>query len=204
MKIIKTVFVAFLALCMTAVQAQKIKVTKGDLSFLKGQTEVLLEYDYSNMAVGKFDKEEDYVAKKVSEYNSKVPGRGDSWKQSWIADRKTRFEPKFIELMSKYTSKANCDFDRDNTNAKYTMIVKTTFTEPGWNIGISRRDAYLNLEIIFVETANHANQLAVITMLNVPGRDVTGNDYDSGLRISEAYAKGGKEAGAFLVKKAFK
>jgi len=204
MKILKTVFAAFLVLGVTAIQAQKIKVTKGDLSFLKGQTEVLVEFDYSEMAVGKFNNEQDYLDKKVAEYNEKEAGKGDAWKESWEADREGRFHPKFEELMNRYTSKANCNFDQTNINAQYTLILKTIFTEPGFNIGVMRKDAMINVEVIFVERANPENQLAVITMTNVPGRDATGNDYDTGFRISEAYAKCGKSLGAYLVKKAFK
>jgi hypothetical protein len=204
MKIVKMILVSLIVLGVTSVQAQKIKVTEGDLTFLKGQTQVLVEYDYSQLAVGKFDKEEDYVAKKVSEYNAKNAGTGDEWKVKWEADREGRYHPKFEELLNSYTSKANCSFDQTNINAPYTMILKTTFTEPGWNIGISRMDASINVEIIFVETANRDNRLAVITMTGVPGRGAMGNDYDTGFRIQEAYAKCGKETGAFLVKKAFK
>ncbi|MCK5028752.1 MAG: hypothetical protein KAR57_03905 [Bacteroidales bacterium] len=203
MKIIKTVFVALLVMSITATQAQKIKVTKGDLAFLKGQTEVLLEYDYSNMAVGKFDKEADYVAKKTAEYNKKNAGTGDEWAVKWEADREGRFHPKFEELLNNYTKKADCNFDQTNIKAKYTLIVKTTFTEPGFNIGIVKKDAMINLEVKFVETENKENVLAVITLINVPGRGM-GNDYDTGYRIQEAYAKGGKSLGAYLVKKAFK
>ncbi len=105
MKILKTVLAALIVLGVTAVQAQKIKVTKGDLGFLKGQTEVLVEYDYSNMAVGKFDKEEDYLAKKVAEYNEKNPGTGDEWAEKWEADREGRFHPMFEELLNNYTAK---------------------------------------------------------------------------------------------------
>ena len=205
MKILKTVFVAFLVLSVTTIQAQKIKVTDGDLSFLKGQLEVLLEYDYSEMAVGKFDKEEDYIAKKVAEYNSDEEGKGDKWKDNWEADREGKFHPKFEELLNRYTvEKADCNFDQTNIKAKYTMIVKTTFTEPGFNIGVVRKDAMINLEIKFVETANTENVLAVMTMKNVPGRGAMGNDYDTGYRISEAYAKGGKSLAGYLIKKAFK
>ena len=204
MKQLKLLVVAFLLLSATNIQAQKIKITQGDLGFLKGQTEVLVEYDYSQLAVGKFDKEEDYIAKKVAEYNEKKPGSGDEWKVKWEADRAERYHPKFEELLNSYTSKVNCSFNQTNTNAQYTLILKTTFTEPGWNIGISRMDASINVEIIFVETVNHDNQLAVITMTGVPGRGAMGNDYDTGFRIQEAYAKCGKETGAFLVKKAFK
>ncbi len=204
MKTIKTVFVALLVLCMTAVQAQKIKVTNGDLTFLKGQTEVLLEYDYSDMAVGKFDKEADYVAKKTTEYNDKNAGTGDEWAVKWEADREGRFHPKFEELINNYTKKVDCNFNQTNIKAKYTLILKTVFTEPGFNIGVMRKDAMINVEVLFVETENHDNVLAVMTMTNVPGRGAMGNDYDSGYRIQEAYAKGGKSLGAYLVKKAFK
>lgn len=204
MKILKTIVAALLVLGVTAVQAQKIKVTNGDLSFLTGQATILLEYDYSEMAVGKFDKEEDYVNKKVAEYNEMEAGRGDKWAENWVADRDARFHPKFEELINNYTSKANCNFAQTNSDALYTLILKTTFTEPGFNIGVVRKDAMINVEVKFVETANPENILAKITITNVPGRTAMGNDYDTGLRISEAYAKCGKSLGAFLVKKAFK
>lgn len=204
MKILKTVLVALIVVVATNVQAQKIKVVKGDLDFLKGQTELLVEYDYSNMAVGKFEREEDYIAKKVAEYNEKEPGNGDQWKENWIADRESRFHPKFEELANKYLEKANCNLDQTNINAKYVVIVKVTFTEPGFNVGVVRKDAMINLEIVFAETANRDNVLSVMSITKIPGRTAMGGDYDTGLRISEAYAKGGKEFGAYLVKKAFK
>ena len=43
--------------------AQKIKLLEGDLGSLKGQTSLKTEFEY-DMSVGKFDKEEDYIAKK--------------------------------------------------------------------------------------------------------------------------------------------
>jgi len=204
MKIMKIVLLALIVLGALNTQAQKIKVVDGNLDFLKGQKEIMLEYDYNDMAVGKFDKEEDYVAKKVAEYNEKDPGSGDEWAESWVADRKGRFEPKFEELLKSYTEKADIEFDQSLTDAKYTMILKTTFTEPGFNIGIVRKDAEINVEVIFVETANPENKLAVIEMTRVPGRGALGNDYDTGFRIQEAYAKAGKELGSYLYKKALK
>jgi len=55
MKILKTVLAALIVLGAINTKAQKIKVIDGDLDFLKGQKEIMLEYDYSDMAVGKFD-----------------------------------------------------------------------------------------------------------------------------------------------------
>jgi len=201
MKLTKTVIAALFILSVTTIQAQKIKVSEGDFGILKGQTEVLVEYDYSEMAVGKFETEEDYLAKKVTEYNNAEAGKGDNWKEKWIGDKENMFHPKFEELLNKYTAKTDCNFGRDHSSAKYTIVVKTTFTEPGFYIGIAQKNAMINLEIKLVETANKDNVLALMTMTKVPGRG--GNDFLTGPRISEAYAKGGKSFGAYLAKKAF-
>src|SRR5690606_1491496 len=83
MKIKIIILASFGVLIGFASFAQKIKVTSGDLGFLKGQTTINVEYNYDNMGVGKFDKEEDYINQKVEDYNKKEAGRGDKWKESW-------------------------------------------------------------------------------------------------------------------------
>ena len=180
--------------------AQKIKLVKGDLSFLKGQSELNIEYDYSDMAVGKFDKEEDYVNKKKEDYNSKEAGRGDRWAEDWEADRGNSYEPKFQELFNKYIEKAGIKV-LHNPEAKYTMNFHTTFTEPGFNVGVWRGNAYIDAEIEFYETSNPENVLAVITVAKAAGKSFGGNDYDTEVRISESYAKCGKELAKFMRKK---
>jgi len=61
----------------------------------------------------------------------------------------------------------------------------------------------INVTVLFVEKANTNNVLAEMTISNIPGRTAMGGDYDTGLRISEAYAMCGKALGSYLVKKAF-
>lgn len=68
------------------------------------------------MSVGKYDKESEYIEKKKAEYNSKEPGRGDSWEKNWVRDRKANFEPKFIELFEKSSGMTV------SADAKYTLI----------------------------------------------------------------------------------
>jgi len=79
------------------------------------------------------------------------------------------------------------------------MIVETTFTEPGYNIGVMSKVASINLKITFVDKAG--KKLAIMTIEKVPGRDAMGFDYDTGVRIEEAYAKAGKSVGKFIDKK---
>jgi len=53
------------------------KQISGDVSVLKGQSVINLQYDYSRMAVGKFKNSDDYVADRTADMNKKKPGDGD-------------------------------------------------------------------------------------------------------------------------------
>jgi hypothetical protein len=197
--------VLLFSLQLTSALGQKMKLESGSFSVLKGATMLNVEYSYDNMGVGKFDNEQDYITKKVAEYNKKEAGTGDKWKESWFADREKRFEPQFEELMNKgFGEKATGLALFHDPGAKYTLIVHTTFTEPGYNIGISRMNAYIDAKVELVETANRDNSLARMSIDNAPGRDVMGYDFDTGYRIQEAYAKMGKELSYFIWKMALK
>lgn len=166
--------------------AQKIKVTHGSLDALKNEKEINIEYTYENMGVGKFDNEADYVKKRTAELNAKESGRGNTWAKAWVADRKDRFEPKFDEL---FTKTGDMTLSK---NAKYTIIFNTSFVEPGFNVGVMKKNAYIDGEVLIVETADRSKVVAKLTVEKAPGRSFWGNDYDTGERISEAYAMSGK------------
>lgn len=196
---LKSLFIACLAILFSSpLLAQKIKVASGNLDFLKGTEKLNIEYNYDNMGVGRYDKEEDYVSDKVNDYNAKEPGKGDEWKENWIGDRENRYEPKFEELINKSLEKKNVVVG-GYPDATYTMILKTTFTEPGFNVGVVRKNSTVDYEVDFVETSSN-KVLATITIKASPGRGGMGYDFDTGFRIQEAYAKAGKSLGSFLSK----
>lgn len=172
--------------------AQKIKTKSGDKDILKSESAINIEFSYDNLTVGKFKSEQEYITAKTAEYNKKEAGKGDTWAKSWANDKESRYEPKFVEL---FTDNSGMKVDKD---AKYTLIFKTTSIEPGYNIGISRKNAEIDAEIWIVETANKTTPLATFTINNVPGGTAFGYDFDTGLRISEAYAKAGKSLGKYL------
>jgi hypothetical protein len=190
----KYFFILLFAFLTITSYSQKIKLLEGSLSPLKGQTSIKTEFEY-DMSVGKFPKEEDYIAKKKSELNGKEAGRGDSWEESWKSDRQDRFEPQFRELFSKHS-----DISTVGDNATYTLIFKTIKTEPGFNVGVANKAAYIDAEVIIVEAQNPSKVIARISVLKAPGRDVMGFDYETGARLQEAYAKAGKELGGFIKK----
>jgi hypothetical protein len=181
----------------------KIYLESGNLSFLKGQTKINVEYIYEGMMVGN-KTEADYVQEKIEKYNKNEAGKGDKWLENWKNDRIEKFQPKFEELINKYLVKATVNLCPKNTAAKYTLILKTDFTEPGFNVGVMRQPAFISATVIFVETSDKSNEIAKISIENSPGQDVAGSDFETGYRLQEAYAKCGKELAKFLMKKAFK
>ena len=176
--------------------AQRLKLTDGSLSVLKDEQSINTEFTYDNMKVGKFDREEDYVRTKIADYNKKEAGKGDTWAKNWVADRQSRFEPKFNELLEK---SSDMSVNRKK-ESKYTLIFKTSFTEPGFNIGIMRKNAEMNGEAWIVETANRNNVIARISVQKALGRTFGGYDFDTGERISETYADAAKALGNFIKK----
>lgn len=174
--------------------AQKIKLREGSVDVLKGLASVSVEFIYDGMSVGSYTDEQEYIQKKKDDYNKKEPGGGDRWAKAWVGDRKTRFEPAFKEKFEEYSKMLI------KPNSKYTLIFKTTSTEPGYNIYIKRKNAEIDAEVTLVETANRNTPIAVISISNAPGRTYGGYDYETGVRIAESYEVSGKRLGIFIEK----
>ncbi len=182
-------------------EAQKIKVTDGKLSDLKGVSKIDLAFTYDeDMRVGK-KSESQYVKEKMEKAENDEPGGGERWKKAWLDDRTSHFEPSFTELINKHAGDAI--FRPSMKGAKYKMIVNTVFIEPGFNVGVMKKNAYVDLEILFVPVDNPEKVLAKIMIYNAPGRSASYGDFDTGIRIGEGYAKAAKSLGKYLVKKAF-
>jgi len=147
--------------------------------------------------------EEEYINKKIAEYNLKIPGKGEEWSKSWKTDRAARYQPKFENLLNKYLQENSVSASPDIKDSKYSILLKTTFTEPGYNIYVSSQNAMIDVEVYFVETNNPSNVVIKLTIKRIPGRSVMGDDYDTGVRIEEAYAKCGKDLGIYLLKRVY-
>lgn len=198
------ILVGALLCSLTTLHAQKVELKSGALDFLKGESVVNAEYVYDGLMVGK-QTEQAYIETKVAEGNKKEAGKGDQWLRAWKNDRAARFEPKFETLLNKQFTEKKIELRFGASKAaKYTLLLKTTTIEPGWNVGVMRHDAEVSVTATFVETADRTKELAVVTVLKAPGRDAMGYDFDAGWRLQEAYAKAGKELGYFICKKALK
>jgi len=197
----KKYFIALISLVFAFnMQAQKIKLVDGDLKFLKGQDEIGVKFTYDeNMKVGA-GTEAEYIDKKMTEADEKEPGAGEKWKAAWYGDRTDHYQPKFIDLFEDVLKKKEVILLEDGENTTYTMIVHTTFIEPGFNVGVMSKRASVNMTVTFVETADPAKVMAKFTIMKSPGTAV----FDGGARVGESYAKAAKYFAKYLLdKKAF-
>lgn len=89
-------------------------------------------------------------------------------------------------------------------NSKTTKNEENYFISNVFNFYVWRKNAYINLEVCFVETANAENVLAKFIITKSPGGMAFGTDLDTGSLIGEAYAKAAKTFSKYLLKqKAF-
>jgi hypothetical protein len=191
---------------------QKVKLEEGDLSPLKTEKTLAFAFTYDSMLIGSSGRghppgpphppgpghshgqqtEAEYVAKHTEDYNKKSPGKGDEWAKAWKDDRETLYEPGFTKEFEKYGG-----FQPD-PKSKYTLIFKTTNTEPGFNVGFMRHNAEISGVAWIVETANKSHVIAKISVINSPGGSFFENDYATDERISTAYSEAGRGLGYFI------
>ncbi|MDR1121928.1 MAG: hypothetical protein LBM08_13550 [Dysgonamonadaceae bacterium] len=198
----KKLLITLIACCFTAsLFSQKITVTSGSVDFIRNQKVVQLIFTYEDMVVGRMTESE-YMEKKISDYNAKEPGRGDIWKKAWIGDREERFVPKFMELFDKYLEKYGIESGySDSQGAEYRIEINTDFTEPGFNVGVVRKNAAIDLTCKVYKIAT-GEEVATIRVRNASANNFLGTDFDAGFRIQECYAKAGRELAQFFIKKA--
>ena len=186
------------ALFMGSTLFAQTHAKKGHYKFLKGESSILIKYEYEDMTVGKKLTEEEYVSQKVADYNKKEAGTGDAWAESWVSSRDARYEPKFESLFNKSLEKTGITATED-ADANIMLIVKTIYTEPGFNVGVMKKPASVNYVFLFVDRET-GEELANYTLSQVPGAQAMGYDYDAGSRIAESYAKSGKMLGSYIAK----
>ena len=197
----KQLMLVALLLCTAMMFSQKVKVTQGDFKNLKGISAYNLEFDYSNLSIPKYDSEEEFLADKMAKRDEKDPEAGEKFKESWFADRENRYEPKFIESFNKRFDEGEIKVGKD-IGAEYTMKIHTTMMYAGYNVGVMRQNSKIEATVSVYKTGEPNNVIFSGDYTKVEGSGAMGYDFDSGYRISEAYAKLAKEIAANIRKKA--
>ena len=184
--------VAFVIFLGSRSFAQKIELIEGNISPLKSEKSIDFAFSYDSIMMGKGKTEAEYVSKKTAEYNKKTPGKGDAWAKAWKEDRETRYQPAFTKNFEEYSTL------KMSAGAKYTLIFKTNFIEPGFNMMVHQEPAQISGQAWIVETANKSHVIAKLSLIKAPGRGYFGSEYDTGERITEAYESAGRGLGYYF------
>ena len=195
MKTLKIYTILTLSLLFTTIAfAQEVDMTKGNLSVLKGETSINFLFTYEKMGVGDFNKEADYIKKRIEEENAKDPPNGDNWAAQWEDQKKSYFGDKF---MLGFTKQNKLTYSKD---AKYTLIFNTKALEPGYQVGVSKRNAGVDGTVTLIETAKPDKKLAVLYVERAPETKWRGAAFDAKSRIGDAYFMDGQKVGKFIEK----
>jgi hypothetical protein len=195
MKYLKRLSVfAFILFMSVGGYGQKVSLLEGDLSPLKSEKSIDFAFTYDSITMGgkNHPSEAEYVAKKTADYNKKEPGKGDAWAKAWKEDRETRYQPAFTKTFEEYSTLKMA------AGAKYTVIFKTTFIEPGFNMMVHQEPARISGVAWIVETSNKSHVIAKINVEKAPGRGYFGSEFDTGERITEAYESAARGLGYFV------
>jgi hypothetical protein len=180
--------------------AQEATLYNGSPDFLKGQTNLNVQFNYNGLVVSDLT-EEIYLKQKRSEFRK--PADGDKFVKKWNSDRTDSFEPKFLEQLNKGLKKIGLVATKNTPTNKYTMIVQTVKIEPGYYNGTSgnKRDTYVNLLIKFIETDKPEVELCTIKAEKIVG--VTEEQMqmiETTMKINNAYANAAEKISKLIVK----
>ncbi len=171
--------------------APMTQLNAGDVSTLDNVKSVNIIYDYSNLGVGAFRKEEDYIKKRSDDMEAKEKGSSEKFKQDWVDARKRRYEPKFEELFKKIgQDEIGMDGTNYATTNDVTLVVHTVFIEPGTNAGVYKKPAFIDLECTFKD--KDGKELCTFYVKNAVGQQAMGFDFAVEARVLESYAKAAK------------
>ena len=84
------------------------------------------------------------------------------------------------------------------------MNIHTTLMYPGYNVGVWRQNSKIEATITIYKSSNPKEILYKANFTKTEGNNFFGADYNSGYRISEAYAKLAKGFAKQIKKKALK
>lgn len=178
--------------------AQSVKLLDGSLESLKGQQSYNIIFRYDSMLVGMADPrpEKVFLLEVKKRWEEREPGRGSDFIQEWFEDRKLLYEPSFIQNFKQYAK-----VELPDTQAAYTLIVKTKHTEGGWFGGVLAHPGEIDGELWIVESADQSKVVARIAFYKFTGKIQYPGDFEMTTRIQSAYAIAGKGLGDFVKRK---
>lgn len=170
-----------------AVQAQKVT---GDISCLKGQSQINITFDYQGVTYDG-DSESKYL-------KNENLAKDSEWRTAWTSTYRTeKWEPRLTEDLNKEIAKKKMECG-DFPEATYTIIVKLVDIDPGSFAGPMSVPAKITANASIVNTETNE------VMATIELKKIAYNPYFTAprpeLRVAEAFSCVGELIGKKLSK----
>jgi len=182
---------------VVTVPEREIEILTGSPKYFKKASSYFIQFDYSDLKIGGYENEEAYIAymREDAELRRKS---ADEWEKKWFSDRKSVFEPKFLEVFHKYAA-YKMKLDPKANEQNFVLKLQTQFIEIGFNRNFQKSPTYINV-LATLSDENSTEEPLVISMKYLIGNEVMSSYSADFRRIEEAYAKCGKELAKYMRK----
>jgi len=198
----KLIFSLFLLLSVMSF-AQKMKFIKGDLLFLKGQSQVSVVFDYSELKLTKDNlTEKAFVENKIAALNKKVEGNGEAWEKQWNVAKEGIWNSGFITKLNLLLQKLDTPLKfREDIDSQYTLVVKVLWMYSGWDAAVMKQPSKVSMKLLFVDSKTKEVLTEIDSKEALGGNGNWSNLFNDEARIGEAFESTGKTLAKILYNK---
>lgn len=196
----KLLLLVFFVMMTTVFAQDKMKITTGNLIFLKDQTEVNVEVKFENVLFMKENITEAQYLENRKKQVMENPKRGEEAWTKWIGQWEI-YKREYVDYFAKGLNKTYKDISfKKDPSAKYTLLVETAWVFPGWHAGLTAMTAEITGKIKLIET-NNPSKVLVEVELNKFDKFVKNDEFvmEYG-RIAAAYESAGRYLGREIKK----
>ncbi|CEJ71861.1 hypothetical protein [Chryseobacterium oranimense] len=199
----KLLLLLFVAMTTVAFAQNQINIESGNFDFLKDQTEVNVQLKFDNAVYQEKNfTEAQYIENRKADITAKKSEAvWKNWEHQWGQFKTSEYLNYFFEGINSKSKKVTF---KNDTKAKYTLIIDAKWIYAGWYGGmIGSQEAKLTADLTFVETDNPSNVVMRLQADKIQGKKMNKDFAWEYGRIAGAYEVTGKKLGA-EIKKALK
>lgn len=205
-------FAAVIAVLSTSL-AQKPKLVSGSYESISKIKNWHVSMDFGSPEIHKKGSYDKFIDDRVSALNEKEEDFGTEWLVDWNKNIDRKYTTKFCLLMNKYLAKAKggkVTVSKKEEETQGKIIIRPYWIWLGYSNAMMTNGSKVSSKIYFLD--NDGNELLVVDMVESPGNAPFTSPPPMGFafnpegeyaRLSESFAKCGKDLAGFLSKKAF-
>lgn len=187
----KTIFLLLIGMSSLSF-AQRIKIDKKKLAFLKNETKVAVKLTFpEDLIIYSLHPEKEFIENMKKKYDRKDNGNGDKWYQTYQTAKKETWRDAFLAgLHERLKTYSDLEFVTTDQETNYTLIIEADwiYTGYGGSASVGREEGKLETTLRFVKTSESDSEVYATQAPKVIGNYAYG-EFGDIERIRECYNK---------------